>query len=401
MARCTARRGRVNRAGAAGWPDGPAWALLHRHRRLRCPAQPGRAARRGGRRPCRGHRRLPGRAALRGAGRSPGRRGGGPGQPGLAAPHLGRRGGGHRHPRVGRRQRQPGHRRRRPGAGHRLGRDPGRLPGRPRLRRAGRRAGRARRGHPSHPGRRARLPGPPAHLPGPVLGEAVRAPGRGHLGRLQRQPVHPLGRGGRAGVGQEPGDPGARAGAGRPVRRRPGDGRPPPDPRHRPGQLHPPAGRARPLVRPPAPFPHGLHPQRRRRAAVGVPGPARPGRGRPSGAAGPGRGRPARAPGVGAAHGGRRPAVDEPPVRAGHPGRPLHLAARPGRGRAGPGPGRGRPGPVRGPAPLGQAVPGRRRRHRPLYPGLPDFAALAGRLDPRGVFANAWLRRHVLGGQGP
>ena len=35
-----------------------------------------------------------------------------------------------------------------------------------------------------------------------------------------------------------------------------------------------------------------------------------------------------------------------------------------------------------------------------LYPRLPDFAALAGRLDPRGVFANAWLRRHVLGGQG-
>jgi alditol oxidase len=36
----------------------------------------------------------------------------------------------------------------------------------------------------------------------------------------------------------------------------------------------------------------------------------------------------------------------------------------------------------------------------PLYPRLPDFAALAARLDPRGVFANAWLHRHVLGGQG-
>jgi alditol oxidase len=36
----------------------------------------------------------------------------------------------------------------------------------------------------------------------------------------------------------------------------------------------------------------------------------------------------------------------------------------------------------------------------PLYPRLPDFAALVGRLDPHGVFANAWLRRHVLGGQG-
>ena len=31
------------------------------------------------------------------------------------------------------------------------------------------------------------------------------------------------------------------------------------------------------------------------------------------------------------------------------------------------------------------------------YPRLPDFAGLAGRLDPRGVFINAWLRRHVLG----
>ena len=36
----------------------------------------------------------------------------------------------------------------------------------------------------------------------------------------------------------------------------------------------------------------------------------------------------------------------------------------------------------------------------PLYPRLPDFAALAARLDPRGVFVNAWLHRHVLGGQG-
>jgi len=34
----------------------------------------------------------------------------------------------------------------------------------------------------------------------------------------------------------------------------------------------------------------------------------------------------------------------------------------------------------------------------PLYPRLPDFADLAGRLDPGGKFTNAWLRRHVLGG---
>jgi xylitol oxidase len=34
----------------------------------------------------------------------------------------------------------------------------------------------------------------------------------------------------------------------------------------------------------------------------------------------------------------------------------------------------------------------------PLYGRLGDFTALAGRLDPRGVFVNDWLRRHVLGG---
>jgi xylitol oxidase len=31
------------------------------------------------------------------------------------------------------------------------------------------------------------------------------------------------------------------------------------------------------------------------------------------------------------------------------------------------------------------------------YERLPDFAALAARLDPRGAFRNAWLERHVLG----
>jgi alditol oxidase len=33
----------------------------------------------------------------------------------------------------------------------------------------------------------------------------------------------------------------------------------------------------------------------------------------------------------------------------------------------------------------------------PLYERAGDFARLAGRLDPRGVFANDWLRRHLLG----
>jgi xylitol oxidase len=32
------------------------------------------------------------------------------------------------------------------------------------------------------------------------------------------------------------------------------------------------------------------------------------------------------------------------------------------------------------------------------YERLADFAALAGRLDPRGVFRNDWLRARVLGG---
>jgi xylitol oxidase len=37
----------------------------------------------------------------------------------------------------------------------------------------------------------------------------------------------------------------------------------------------------------------------------------------------------------------------------------------------------------------------------PLYPRLPDFAGLVDRLDPGGVFANAWLHERVLGRQGP
>lgn len=35
----------------------------------------------------------------------------------------------------------------------------------------------------------------------------------------------------------------------------------------------------------------------------------------------------------------------------------------------------------------------------PLYERLPDFTLLAGRLDPRGAFRNAWLNARVLGGQ--
>jgi alditol oxidase len=32
-----------------------------------------------------------------------------------------------------------------------------------------------------------------------------------------------------------------------------------------------------------------------------------------------------------------------------------------------------------------------------LYERLPDFVALAGRLDPRAAFRNPWLEAHVLG----
>ncbi|WP_432836038.1 FAD-binding protein [Dactylosporangium sp. CA-092794] len=35
-------------------------------------------------------------------------------------------------------------------------------------------------------------------------------------------------------------------------------------------------------------------------------------------------------------------------------------------------------------------------RHAPRYPRSADFAALAARLDPRGAFRNAFVRRHVL-----
>jgi xylitol oxidase len=33
----------------------------------------------------------------------------------------------------------------------------------------------------------------------------------------------------------------------------------------------------------------------------------------------------------------------------------------------------------------------------PRYERLPDFVRLAERLDPRGVFRNAWLDERVLG----
>ena len=34
----------------------------------------------------------------------------------------------------------------------------------------------------------------------------------------------------------------------------------------------------------------------------------------------------------------------------------------------------------------------------PLFPRLPDFAALMERLDPRGAFRTEWLEQRVLGG---
>ena len=51
---------------------------------------------------------------------------------------------------------------------------------------------------------------------------------------------------------------------------------------------------------------------------------------------------------------------------------------------------------VRGAPALGQAVP--RGGRGLLYERRPDFAALVERTDPRGAFANEWLRTRVLAG---
>ena len=182
-------------------------------------------------------------------------------------------------------------------------------------------------------------------------------------GRLQRQRVHPLGRrrstrcGSRAASTDAPEDV-----RGRPLRRAPGDRRPAPDPRHRPGQLHAPARPARPVVGPPAALPHGLHPEHRRGAAVRVP---RAARSTPSAAIEAvralGRPHPPGPPGLRDPHGRRRPAVDEPAVRPGHASR-IHFTwarepdavARGARRR------RGRARAVRRAPALGQALPRRR-----------------------------------------
>jgi xylitol oxidase len=45
----------------------------------------------------------------------------------------------------------------------------------------------------------------------------------------------------------------------------------------------------------------------------------------------------------------------------------------------------------------GKLFLGRAAAIAPLYPRLPDFAALVERLDPRGAFRNEWLETRVLG----
>ena len=150
----------------------------------------------------------------------------------------------------------------------------------PRRRRLPRRRGaprRARRGHPADPGAGAVLRGQPAGLRGPAAGRAGRPLRRDHGRRLQREHVHRLARPpAHPALDQEPGrgrDPG---------RRQENPGSPPPplgraEPGARPArrQLHRAARRARPLVRAAAALPARVHPERGRRAAVGVPAPSR------------------------------------------------------------------------------------------------------------------------------
>ena len=164
------------------------------------------------------------------------------------------------------RQGQPRHLRRRPGAGHLLRRAPHRLPG-------------------ATTSSTAWSSGSAPSVPSPASPWTSSLPTRSASGcsrrwhgtpctststrsppRRQRERVHPLGRGGRPGLGQGrvTSDPealldelfGAAAGHRRPA----------PDHRARPGQLHRPAGRARPVVGSAAPLPHGLHAQQRSRA---------------------------------------------------------------------------------------------------------------------------------------
>ena len=106
------------------------------------------------------------------------------------------------------------------------------------------------------------------------------------------------------------------------------DGGPPPDPRHRPGQLHGPARRPRSVVGSPAALPDGLHAVGRGGAAVRVPLPAPPRGRRDRGRPRAGRQGPAHPPGDRDPHDRRRPAVAQPAVRARQRRDPLHLEPR-------------------------------------------------------------------------
>ena len=181
---------------------------------------------------------------------------------------------------------------------------------------------------------------------------------------------------------------------------RPATGRPPSDPRDRCGAGHAPARPPRTLARPAPALPDGVHPERGRGVAVGVPAPSTARRARHRGRPGARRPHPAAPARHRDPYGRRRPAVDEHELRRrlGRP--PLHLAPA---ARAGGGAPR-RPGagarPVRGPPALGQGVPRRRGSIAPRYERYADFVALVDRLDPRGAFRNRWLQRSVLDAAG-
>ncbi|MFD0598016.1 D-arabinono-1,4-lactone oxidase [Catellatospora coxensis] len=149
------------------------------------------------------------------------------------------------------------------------------------------------------------------------------------------------------------------------------------------------------MARAAAALPARLHPERRRRAAVGVLRPALAG---PGGAGRPGHDRrPDRAGGAGVRdpqHRRRRP-LAEPRSGPRQHRLPLHLDRRRGRRRARGRRRRGPPGPLGARPHWGKLFGLEPELLRAQYPHLPAFTALATRLDPAGKLRNPFLDRHL------